>query len=148
MHYIFIFYKIDLHTFFFINVCRISKCHIFLLAKKTSPEDTFKEMRKTYWAKYPSKGMVYKWFEEFDNGRKKVFDLNRSGRPKFFEKINEVKRVVDEFPYSSCCYISYVVITDKNTVKRILIEDLHMKKLSLHWVPHDLTFFSKSFKIE
>lgn len=48
MHYIFIFYKIDLHTFFFINVCRISKCHIFLLAKKTSPEDTFKEMRKTY----------------------------------------------------------------------------------------------------
>lgn len=115
-----------------------SVVHFYWL-KKSSPEETYEEMQKTYGSKCPSKGFVYKWFEEFNNGRETVIDLHRSGRPKLFGKIDEVKRVIDEFPYSSCRYISHIVGIDKNTVKRILIEDLHMQKICLHWVPHDLT---------
>ena len=38
----------------------------------------------------PSQPMVYKWFKEFEDGRTNLFDLPRSGRPKLFEKVNEV----------------------------------------------------------
>ena len=92
--------------------------------------------------------MVYYWLQQFNKGRETVIDLPRSGRPKLFEKIDEVKQIIDEFPFATCRYIAHIVNIDKNTVKRILTEDLHMKKLCCHWIPHDLTEIQKEQRVQ
>ncbi len=114
----------------------------------TNPDDAWKQMQVTYGSLCPSRAMVFKLYKEFDNGRKTLFDLPRTGRPRILSKVNDVKKIIDEFPYSSCRYISHIVGIDHKTVKRILIEELHMKKLCLHWVPHDLTESQKVARLE
>lgn len=116
--------------------------------EKLSPHQTFEKMRNIYGPTSPALPTIIKWFEEFDDGRKSLTDLPRSGRPKLFEKVNDVKKVIEEFPFSSCRYIAHVVNIDKNTVKRILIEDLHMKKFLFRWVPNELTHSQKVARVE
>lgn len=119
----------------------------FLWLKKKSPKEIFADMQKTYGDSCPTRYNIYYWVKQFDNGRKTVIDLPRSGRPKLFVKIKDVKKVIDLFPFASCRYIAHVINIDKNTVKRILIEDLHMKKICSHWVPHNLTQHQKNQRL-
>lgn len=113
-----------------------------------SIQETYQKMQRAYGTHCPSESLVRKWFKEFEDGRIDVYDLPRSGRPKLFEKVDEVKKVIDEFPFASCRYIAHIINIDKNTVKRILIEDLHMKKVLFRWVPNNLTESQKKMRVE
>lgn len=108
-----------------------------------SIQETYQKMQRAYGTHCPSESLVRKWFKEFEDGRIDVYDLPRSGRPKLFEKVDEVKKVIDEFPFASCRYIAHIINIDKNTVKRILIEDLHMKKVLFRWVPKNFDRISE-----
>ena len=119
-----------------------------LWRENKSPRDIYHHMQKTYGDASPSSSMVYYWVNQFDNGRENVIDSPRSGRPKLCEKIDEFKEVIDEYPFASCRYVAHIVNIDKNTVKRILTEDLRMKKLCCHWVPHDLSEIQKAHRVQ
>lgn len=58
-----------------------------------------------------------------------------------FVKVNDVKYLIDEYPFYSYQYIFHIIRIDTNTSKDILIEYLHMKRLYSHCVP------IKNFKI-
>lgn len=111
----------------------------FLWLENKNAKEIYTKMKETYGSNCPSQSMVYYWVNEFSNGRENVFDLPRSGGPKISEKTDDAKKIIDDFQSASSRYIAHIVGIDKNTVKRILIEDLHMKKVCFHWTPHDLT---------
>lgn len=119
-----------------------------LWLKKKDTQEIYHYMQETYKDACPSSPTIYYWVHQFNRGRKTVIDLPRSGRPKLFEKIDEVKKLIDEFPFASCRYIARIAKIDKNTVKRILTEDLNMRKLCCHWVPHDLTEIQKANRVK
>ena len=120
----------------------------FCWLEKLSPKETFQKMRDTYCPISPEESTIYKWFEEFDKSSESIFDLPRCGRPELFEKVSDVKKVIDEFPFASCRFIAHIVCIDKKTVKRILIENLQMKKVLFRWVPKDLSQDQKNAKME
>lgn len=62
--------------------------------------------------------------------------------------MSDVKKVIDEFPFASCRYITHIVSIDKKTVKRILMEDLQMKKVLFRWIPKDLSQDLKNARVE
>lgn len=111
----------------------------FCWLEKLSPKETFQKMRDTYVSTSPEESTIYKWFEEFDKGRESIFDLPLCGRPELFEKVSDMKKVIDKFHFTSCRYIAHIVSIDKKTVKRILMEDLQMKKVLFRWIPKDLS---------
>lgn len=82
---------------------------------------------------------MYKWYQEFEDGRVNLKDLPRQGRPLVFEKRTVVQNFVEQFPSSSCLYLSLMLGMSKTTIKKILVNELHLKKLHYRWVPHTLT---------
>ena len=111
----------------------------FCWLRQLSPQETFKEMEEAYGDACPSESLVYKWFKEFEEGRINLKDLPRQGRPLIFEKRVAVQNFIEQFPSSSCKYISMMLGMSKTTVKKILTDELHLKKLHFHWVPYALT---------
>ena len=112
----------------------------FCWREHLSPKEAFQKMRDVYGPTSPEESTIYKWYEEFDKGRESIFDLPRCGRPELFEKVSDVKKVIDEFPFY------HMVNIDKKTVKMILVEDLQMKKVLFRWVPKDLSQDQKKCK--
>ena len=53
----------------------------FLWARGLVPKDIHKEMIKVYAEHCMSRKAVHKWMEKFENGRTKIDDADRSGRP-------------------------------------------------------------------
>ena len=92
-------------------------------------------------------GVVY-WYKEFKNGRTELADLHRSGRPVENDRIEEIKQILDEFPFASARYISSTLDISKNKVIRILKQELCLKKCSARWVPHFLNEDQKSKRVE
>ena len=78
--------------------------------------------------------MIYKWYNEFDKGRKNLNDLPRFGRPISQEIRDHIQRFVINFPSSSARYIAYMLNISRETVKKVLIEEFHYKKVNFRWV--------------
>ena len=104
----------------------------FCWLRQLSPQETFKEMEEAYGDACPSDTLVYKWFKEFEEGRINLNDLPRQGRPLIFEKRVAVQNFIEQFPSSSCKYISMMLGMSKTTVKKILTDELHLKKLVVY----------------
>ena len=119
----------------------------FCWLRQLSPQETLKEMEEAYGESCPSDSMIYKWYHEFDEGRINLNDLPRQGRPLIFEKRVAVQNFVEQFPSSSCQYIAMMLGMSRTTVKKILVNELHLKKLHFHWVPYELTSQQKATRV-
>ena len=73
----------------------------FCWLRRLSPQETLTEMTDAYRQDCPSLPMIYKWYKEFEHGRKNLNDLPRVGRPISQEIRNHIKRFIDNFPSSS-----------------------------------------------
>jgi predicted HTH transcriptional regulator len=51
----------------------------------------------------------------------------------------KIKSLLDENPYFSLKRMEQILGHHKTTIKKIIIEKLHMQKISTRWVPHFLT---------
>lgn len=120
----------------------------FCWLRRLSPQETLTEMTDAYRQDCPSLPMIYKWYKEFEHGRKNLNDLPRVGRPISQEIRNHIKRFIDNFPSSSARYIALMLDISRETVKKVLIEELHYKKLHFRWVPHDLNESQKLNRCE
>jgi len=88
------------------------------------------------------KTAVYKWVTCFSEGRESVTDEERSGRPatsRTEENIVKIRQIVRENRRLTVRSIAEQVIIDRETLRKILTEDLDMMKVCAKMVPKELT---------
>jgi predicted HTH transcriptional regulator len=88
------------------------------------------------------KTAVYKWLKRFHKGRKSVTDEERSERratSRTEENIAKIHQIVHENRRLTVGIMAEQVNTDRETVRKILTEDLDMRKVCAKMVPKELT---------
>ena len=96
------------------------------------------------------KTAVYKWVKRFSEGRESVTDEERSGRPatsRTEENIANVLQIVCANRRLTVRSIAEQVNIDKETVRKILTEDLGMRKLCAKMAPKELTEEQKQRRV-
>jgi len=93
---------------------------------------------------------VYKWVKRFSEGRESVTDEESSGRPatsRNEENIAKVRQIVHTNRRLTVSRISEQVNIDRETVRKILTEDLDMRKVCAKMVPKELTEEQKQRRV-
>jgi len=88
------------------------------------------------------KTAVYKWVKGFSEGRESVTDKARSGQPATSsteQNIAKIRQFVCENRWLTVSSIAEQVNIDRGTVRKILTEDLDMRKVCAKMVPKELT---------
>jgi len=88
------------------------------------------------------KTAVYKWVKCFSEGRESVTDEERSGQPatsRTEKNVAKIHQIVNENRWPTVKSIAEQVNIDRETVRKILTEDLDMRKVCAKMVPKDLT---------
>jgi len=96
------------------------------------------------------KTAVYKWVKRFSEGRESVTDEERSGRPATStteENIANIRQIVRENRRLTVRSIAEQVNINRETVKKILTEDLNMRKVCAKMVPKELTEEQKQRRV-
>jgi len=96
------------------------------------------------------KTAVYKWVKRFSEGRESVTDEERSGQPATSRTENntaKVHQIARENRRLTVRSIAEQVNIDKETVMKILTEDLDMKKVCAKMVPKELTEEQKQRRV-
>jgi len=96
------------------------------------------------------KTAVYKWVKHFSDGRESVTDKERSGRPaasRTEENIAKVHQIVRENHRLTVRSIAEQVNIDRETVRKILTEDLDMRKVCAKMDPKELTEEQKQRRV-
>jgi len=96
------------------------------------------------------KTAVYKWEKYFSEGRESVTDEERSGRPatnRTEENIANARQIVSENPRLTVRSVVEQVNIDRETVRKILTEDLDMRKVCAKIVPKELTEEQKQKRV-
>ena len=121
---------------------------IFLRGK--SAKITKEKLDKYYDTSTPSDYMVKYWFAEFKRGRTDTNDEHRSGRPKEVttqEMINKIHDIVLNNRGVKVRELEEAFNISHGTAISILHQHLHMKKLSVRWVPRLLTIDNKRKRV-
>jgi len=87
------------------------------------------------------KTAVYKWVKRFSEGRESVTDEERSGQPatsRTEESTAKVHQIVHENRQLTVRSIAEQVNNDRETVRKLLTEDLDMRKACAKMVPKEL----------
>ena len=88
------------------------------------------------------KTAVFKWVKRFSQGRESVTDEERSGRPatsRTEENIAKVRHILRENRCLTVRSIEEEGNIDRETVRKILTEDLDMRKVCAKMVPKEFT---------
>ena len=96
------------------------------------------------------KTAVYKWAKRFSEGRESVTDEERSGRPATStteENIANVRQIVRENRRLTVMSIAEEVNIDREIVRKILTEDLDMRKVCAKLVLKELTKEQKQRRV-
>ena len=96
------------------------------------------------------KTAVYKWVKRFFAGRKNVTDKERSGRPatsRTEENIAKVPQILRENRRLTVSSTAEQVNIDRETIRKILIEKIYMKKVCAKMVPKKLTEQQKQRRV-
>lgn len=120
----------------------------FLWSQGKRPTDIMQELRLSDQCKHVSRATVYKWYKRFEDGEWDCEDRERSGRP----KKNGIKELIEETlqddPYQSARSLASSLHVDKNTVCSIMKNELNMRKVNLHWIPHELSDHQKKVRVD
>jgi len=96
------------------------------------------------------KTTVYKWVKRFSEVRESVTDKERSGRPatsRTEENIAKVRQIMRENRQLTVRSIAKQVNIDRETVRKILTEDLDMRKVCAKMIPKELTEEQKQRRV-
>jgi len=96
------------------------------------------------------KTAVYKWVKRFSEGRKSITDKERSRRPptsRTEENVTKFHQIVRENRRLTVRSVAEQVNIDTETVRKILTEDLVMRKVCAKMVPKDLTEEQKQRRV-
>jgi len=96
------------------------------------------------------KTAIYKWVKRISEGRESVTDEERSERPatsRTEENIAKVRQTVRENRRLTVRSRAEQVNIDRKTVRKILIEDLDMRKVCAKIVPKELSEKQKQRRV-
>jgi len=95
--------------------------------------------------------MVFKWHKAFKEGRENVEDDPRSGRPislTNYQNVEVVRAVMAKDRRVSVRMTAEETGLDKNAIRRILTDHLHMRKLCAKLVPKNLFVEQKANRLD
>jgi hypothetical protein len=114
-------------------------------------DEILQQLHEVFGDNKPSRAFVYKWLKiSREEQRESVDTLPRSGRPISQRTDSNISRVFDFIemePKSSLSVIADSLILSKESVRRILTEDLLFKKVCSVWIPHHLTQQNKDNRV-
>jgi len=117
--------------------------NIKFLVKLGKSRNKIREMLvQVYGDNAMKKTAVYKWMNRFFEGRESVTDEERSGRPatsRNEENIAKIRQIVRENRRLIIRSKAEQVNINRETVRKILTEDLDMRKVCAKMVPKELT---------
>ncbi|VVC36258.1 Winged helix-turn-helix DNA-binding domain [Cinara cedri] len=104
--------------------------------------ETYDKLVKVFGDKALSRAQVFRWHKIFKNGRESVGDEPRSRRPVEVRTDNNVQRVrtlVHQDRRLTVRMLADELNLKRETVRKILTDDLSMKKLCAKMVPKNLS---------
>jgi len=114
----------------------------FLVKRGKSGKEIRDILVQVYGDNAMKKTAVYKWMKRFSEGRECVTEEERSGRPatsRTEENIAKIRQIESENRRLTVRSIAEQLNIDRETVMKILTEDLDMRKLCAKMVPAELT---------
>ena len=88
----------------------------------------------------PKKTSIYKWANAVNNGRISFEDAPRAGRPvEHTDLCKIVQEIIEAEPFQSVRSISSQLGVNRETVRLILTNELHLHKFKCKWIPYTLT---------
>lgn len=121
---------------------------LFLIGKK--PEEIHQILVQQYGSDAPCRATVYNWVRQVKNNDKNLRDQARSGRPASAttsSNIEKIRRAIEESPKSSTRMLASIIRISKESIRKILDEDLNMVKMNSRWVPKELTESQKQARV-
>jgi len=104
----------------------------FCLRNEISAAETLRMLRKAFGDSTMSQKNVYKWYKDFKEGRERVDDLERSGRPTTStddQHVNEVKELVLKKRRLTVRELTNKIGISEGSVKTILKDHLGLRKV-------------------
>lgn len=104
----------------------------FLVKLKKSPTECFQLLKEVFGDNCMSRTQVFEWHKRFVEGREVVEDDERSGRPvtsRTDENIQKINKIVRRDRRLSVRMIADMTNIDRETIRKILHEDLQMTKV-------------------
>jgi transposase len=114
----------------------------FLVKLKKTPTECYKLLKEVYGESSLSRVCVFEWHKQFSEGRESTEDDQRPGRPVSIstpQKVAQINEIVRKDRRVSIRMIAETVNADKETVRKILHDELNMKKVCAKLVPKNLT---------
>ncbi|KAL4153743.1 hypothetical protein QTP88_001576 [Uroleucon formosanum] len=93
-----------------------------------------------------SRARVFEWYKRFYSGREDVEDDDRSGRPTTSstnENVEKIDKIIRQDRRLSVRAVAEMVNIDRESVRKILVENLNIKKVCAKMVPKNLTIDQK-----
>lgn len=116
-----------------------------------SPSETLLMLSQVYGDACLKRSTVYEWHKRFKEGREDVHDDDRSGRPvthRTDETVDSVCALVKSDRRLSIRMMADELHLSRETVRKILTEDLLMRKISAKMVPKILTDEQKERRVQ
>jgi len=113
----------------------------FLVKLKKSPTECYKLLKEAYGENSLSRARVFEWYKRFSEGRESTEDDQRPGRPvsvSTSQTVTKINEIVRGDRRMSILMIAEIVNADKETVRKILHDELNMKKVCAKLVPKNL----------
>ena len=123
----------------------------FCLRNDISAAETYRMLQKAFGEETMSQKNVYKWYKDFKEGRERVDDLERSGRPSTSiddRHINKIKELVLANRRLTIRDLVDMVGISFGSVQAILKDHLGLRRLKSRLVPKFLNFFEKERRVK
>lgn len=123
----------------------------FLVKLKKSATETYQMLLEAYGDKCLSRARVFEWHKRFLEGRDSVKDDDRPGRPRtstIDENVVKVRDTIRKDRRLSVRAVAEMLHMNRESVRRILTEELNMRKVCAKMVPKVLSDEQKERRTE
>lgn len=123
----------------------------FCLRNEISAAETFRMVQKAFGDEALSRKNVFKWYSEFKDGRERVEDMERPGRPSTSSDEHHIKKIKDLVLANRRLTIrdlADMVEISFGSVQSILKDNLGLKRVKSRLVPKLLNLFEKHRRVQ
>ncbi|XP_050520575.1 protein GVQW3-like [Daktulosphaira vitifoliae] len=118
----------------------------FLVKLKKTAAELFRMLCEVYGEECLSRARVFEWHKRYCNEREYVEDDDRSGRPitcSTNENVEKIDKIIRQERRFSVRAVAEMVNIDRESVRKILVENLNMKKVCVKMILKNLTIDQK-----